>query len=143
MTSKVHRPVGEDRGQAQSGERYQRSRNGALKAWAHIAQALQGSDTPQDRALAENIKRFVRESAYIKEIAQRRQRETVHAAKQRQEPLQTSDVSKSRPRPTSSAEFPILASAPKRAVLSIPVTRVRGRTVRPHPVFERAKHVRQ
>jgi hypothetical protein len=84
---------------AQSGERYQRSRNGALEAWVHIAQALQGSEIPQDRALAENIKQFVRESAYFKEIAQRRKREAATVTKEHQIPAQPSRGSPCRPGP--------------------------------------------
>jgi hypothetical protein len=77
-----------DSRQAQSGERYQRSRNGALEAWVHIAQALQGSETPQDRALAEHIKQFVRDSAYLQEVARRRGREVATVRKERQVPDQ-------------------------------------------------------
>jgi hypothetical protein len=86
-------------GHAKSGERYQRSRNGALEAWAHIAQALQGSDTPQDRALAEHIKQFVRESAYLQEVARRRGREVATATQNRAPTAQPSKVHPSRPGP--------------------------------------------
>jgi hypothetical protein len=88
-----------DSGQAQSGERYQRSRNGALEAWAHIALALQGSEIPQDRALAEHIKQFVRESAYLQEVARRRGREMATATQERATTAQPSRVSPSRPGP--------------------------------------------
>jgi hypothetical protein len=86
-----------DSGQAKAGERYHRSRNGALEAWVHIAQALQGSEIPQDRALAEHIKQFMRESAYFKEIAQRRQRETAHVGKQRPGPVPAPALAKTSP----------------------------------------------
>jgi hypothetical protein len=85
-----------DSEQAKAGERYHRSRNGALEAWAHIAQALQSSDIPQDRALAEHILRFARESAYFKEIAQRRQREVATATQNRTPTAQSSRVAPSR-----------------------------------------------
>jgi hypothetical protein len=85
-----------DSGQAKAGERYQRSRNGALEAWAHIAQALQGSEIPQDRALAEHIMRFVRESAYLQEVRRRRGRETATVTKERTATAQPSRVSPSR-----------------------------------------------
>jgi hypothetical protein len=88
-----------DSGQAKAGERYQRSRNGALEAWAHIAQALLGSETPQDRALAENIKQFVRESAYLQEVGRRRGREVGTATQNRTPTTQPSKVSPSRPGP--------------------------------------------
>jgi hypothetical protein len=111
-----------DSGQAQSGEPYQRSRNGALEAWAHIAQALQGSEIPQDRALAEHIKQFVRESAYVKEIAQRRQREVATATHERTATAQPSRMSPSRP-------------GPERATEVFARQTVRGRTVRPRQTF--------
>jgi hypothetical protein len=85
--------------QAQLGERYQRSRNGALEAWAHIAQALQGSETPQDRALAEHIKQFVRESAYLQEVGRQRGREVATATQARTATAQPLRVSPSRPGP--------------------------------------------
>jgi hypothetical protein len=88
-----------DSGQAQAGERYQRSRNGALEAWAHIAQALQRSETPQDRALAEHIKQFVRASAYLPEVARRRGREAADGNRERTVAAQPSRVSPSRPGP--------------------------------------------
>ncbi len=58
-----------------SGEAYQRSRVGALQAWAHIVAALKTSDQPSDRELAERITRFVRESAFAKEHGRERERE--------------------------------------------------------------------
>jgi hypothetical protein len=88
-----------DSGQAKAGERYQRSRNGALEAWVHIAQALQSSDTPQDQALAENIKQFLRESAYLQEVGRRRAREVATVTKERTATAQPSRVSPSRTAP--------------------------------------------
>ena len=86
-------------GQAKSGDRYQRSRNGALEAWAHIAQTLKASATPQDQTLAQNITMFLRESAYLQEVARRRGREGAHVNREREATLQPSNVSKSRPAP--------------------------------------------
>ena len=86
-------------GQAKSGDRYQRSRNGALEAWAHIAQALQASEIPHDRALGQNITKFVRESAYLQEVAQRKRREAVNVNRDRQVSVQPSHLPKSRPSP--------------------------------------------
>ena len=86
-------------GRAKAGDRYQRNRNGALEAWAHIAQALKESGTPQDRTLAENITKFVRESAYLQEVARRQRREVAPVNKERQVPMQPSNLSKSRPAP--------------------------------------------
>jgi hypothetical protein len=85
--------------QAKSGDRYQRSRSGALEAWAHIAQALKTSGAPKDQALAENITRFVLESAYVKEVARRRQREVVQVGRERERLVQPSTASRSRPGP--------------------------------------------
>ena len=86
-------------GRAKSGDRHQRSRNGALEAWAHIAQALQASEIPHDRALGQNITKFVRESAYLQEVAQRKRREAVNVNRDRQVSVQPSHLPKSRPAP--------------------------------------------
>ena len=69
-----------------SGDRYMRSRAGALEAWAHIAQALGASGRPEDKALAADIARFVRTTPFATEHALRRQRElprTDHARRER------------------------------------------------------------
>ncbi|MCX2865534.1 conjugal transfer protein TraS [Paucibacter sp. PLA-PC-4] len=58
-----------------SGEAYQSSRMGALRAWAHIVAALKTSDQPGDRELAQRISSFVVESAFAKEYGQQRRRE--------------------------------------------------------------------
>jgi hypothetical protein len=55
-----------------SGEAYQRSRVGALEAWAHIVFALKDSDQAADRELAQRISRFIRESAFAKEHGRQR-----------------------------------------------------------------------
>ncbi len=86
-------------GQTKSGERYQRNRNGALEAWAHIAQALQASGAPQDRALAECIAKFVRESAYLQEVARRQRREAATVTRDRTVLMRQSPLLKSRPAP--------------------------------------------
>ncbi len=53
---------------------YRASRLGAMEAWAHIAQALDASDRPEDRRLAIAVTRFVRESPVFREWAMARQR---------------------------------------------------------------------
>jgi hypothetical protein len=58
-----------------TGAAYNTSRLGALEAWARMAQALDQSELPSDRHLAESIKRFVRESPYFAELARQRQRD--------------------------------------------------------------------
>ena len=58
-----------------SGDAYQRSRIGALDAWAHIVAALRASDQASDHELARRISSFVRESTYAKETARQRNRE--------------------------------------------------------------------
>ena len=55
-----------------SGDRYLQSRNGALRAWAHLMQALDESPLATDRALAQQIGEFVRDSDYYREVAGRR-----------------------------------------------------------------------
>ena len=60
---------------AKSGDRYMRSRVGALDAWAHIAHALGASNRPEDKALAADIARFVRTTPFATEHARKRQRE--------------------------------------------------------------------
>ena len=55
-----------------SGERYRASRAGAIEAWAHITRALRGSDQREDRRLAADIARFVRESPAVPERAAQR-----------------------------------------------------------------------
>ncbi|MGN6830704.1 relaxase/mobilization nuclease domain-containing protein [Paucibacter sp. M5-1] len=49
-----------------SGETYQSSRMGALRAWAHIVGALMASDQPSDRELAERITSFIRGSTFAR-----------------------------------------------------------------------------
>jgi hypothetical protein len=58
-----------------SGKAYQRSRVGALEAWAHIVAALRVSDQPGDRELAQRISSFIVESAFAKEHGRQMRRE--------------------------------------------------------------------
>jgi len=51
----------------QAGDAYTLSRARAVEAWLRIMQALALSGDPQDKALAQNIQRFVRESPFAKE----------------------------------------------------------------------------
>lgn len=64
-------------GQAKSGDRFQRNRNGAFEAWAHIAQTLKASESPKDQSLAQSIAMFLRDSAYLQEVARRQRREAL------------------------------------------------------------------
>jgi hypothetical protein len=82
--------------QVKSGEQYKRSRSQALVAWTFITQALQGSDAPEDKALAEQIAQFVRKTPYYKEVKQRQQREAVQSDKQRPAPMQSHEIAKTR-----------------------------------------------
>ena len=86
------------------GDRHKRSRNGALEAWAHIMQALLQSSDPQDQALAQNVARFVRESDYAREVAQRRQREGVTPKRERSAPVLQAILPKGRPGPDTDIE---------------------------------------
>ena len=58
-----------------SGDAYQRSRIGALDAWAHIVAALRASDQASDHELARRISSFTRESSYARETFRQRNRE--------------------------------------------------------------------
>lgn len=58
-----------------SGDAYQRSRIGALEAWAHIVTALRASDQASDHELAQRIGSFVRDSTFAKEHGRKRGRE--------------------------------------------------------------------
>ena len=70
---------------AKSGDRYMRSRAGALEAWAHIAQALGASGRTEDKALAADIARFVRATPFATERALKRQREMLKADQARRD----------------------------------------------------------
>ncbi len=84
---------------AKSGERYQRNRSGAFEAWMHIAEALHASGTPDDRALAVGIAKFLRDSAYLQNVKQRQPREVATLTRERTVTLQPSNASRSRPEP--------------------------------------------
>lgn len=58
-----------------SGELLQRSRVDAMLAWAHITQALEASELPEDRQLAQHIRRFVLDSSYVRSHLRTRQQE--------------------------------------------------------------------
>ena len=63
-----------DRNAGKAADPYRASRLGAMEAWAHIAQALDTSERPEDRRLAMEITRFVRESPVFRDWAMARQR---------------------------------------------------------------------
>ncbi len=84
------------RGWGVEAEAYQRSRIGALEAWAHIVAALRGSDQAEDRALAQRIGSFLLESGFGKEHGRHRYRQAPANRGHRQpEPL----LAKDSPRP--------------------------------------------
>ncbi len=60
---------------ARSGDAYRRNRTGALLAWARIVEALDASDQAGDRELAQHIRSFVRDSAFVKEYRRQKARE--------------------------------------------------------------------
>jgi hypothetical protein len=90
-----------------SGEPFQRNRNGALYAWASIAQALETSADAQDRALADSIRKFARESAYLRQVAQQQtavKREAATVSRERDIARQPTQTVKSRPAPEPEIE---------------------------------------
>jgi hypothetical protein len=77
--------------------RFQRSHMEAMQAWAQIMQALQGSEAPEDKALAQHVARFVSETPYYKALMQHRQREEALPHKQRTSAVPSREVPKTRP----------------------------------------------
>ncbi len=59
----------ESKPHVKSGQTYSASREEALRAWIHIADALMYSDRLDDQALARSIQRFARESPCFRQIA--------------------------------------------------------------------------
>ena len=58
---------------AKSAPRQSMSRSGAMEAWLHIVQALEGSDVASDRHLASQIRQFATASPYLREAVRLRQ----------------------------------------------------------------------
>jgi hypothetical protein len=84
-----------DSNTGKSGDRYRASRAGAMEAWTHIARTLGESERPEDRRLAGDIVRFVRESPAVLDWAAERQRDgriTVNVLPQRQAPDRGPDI---------------------------------------------------
>lgn len=81
---------------AKSGEHYQRSRLQALEAWMYITRALEASDAPEDKTLAQQVVRFVKEMPFYRETAQRRQRDAVRPDSQRTVSVHSPEVTTSR-----------------------------------------------
>ena len=71
-----------------SGQRYWDNRAGAVRAWAHIMKALATSESPEDRALAEQLWRFLSGTPFIRETYRLRQREATIADRPRPGPHQ-------------------------------------------------------
>ena len=67
---RLHKPHAESK----SGDKAKVNRTQAMLAWAHITQALAGSDQPEDRRLAEAIVRYVRQVPHFVELERMRQR---------------------------------------------------------------------
>lgn len=58
---------------SKSGDRYRVSRGGAMEAWMHIAKALGASEQSEDRRLAVEIARFVRDTPFLRDAGESRQ----------------------------------------------------------------------
>jgi type IV secretory pathway VirD2 relaxase len=93
VKAKAEGRLSEGEAPGKAGTRYQESRNGAAEAWAHIAQALSLSEEATDKALAKDIVKFLRESAYVREVAQRNGRDTTRGRNQGEMFRQPSTVS--------------------------------------------------
>jgi hypothetical protein len=63
-------------------QRHWDSRAEAMSGWAHITKALAASDSPDDRALAEHVARFLRGAPFVREALRQRRRETAKAPRQ-------------------------------------------------------------
>ncbi len=86
-----------DSNPGKSGDRYRASRAGAREAWAHIARSLGESDRPEDRRLANEVTRFVRESPVVRDWANARQhheRPPMDAPTRHQAPDRDPDISR-------------------------------------------------
>jgi len=62
----------DDRTSRSAGDRYRTSRGGAMEAWMHIAKALGASEQSEDRRLAVEIARFVRDTPFLRDEDQSR-----------------------------------------------------------------------
>jgi len=78
-----------------SGAAHFKSRNGAFEAWSHIMNALTHSDRPDDQALADDIRRFGRESPFLRDAIRRRERE--HQVRETAREPQRSTLQRTRP----------------------------------------------
>ena len=58
---------------SKSGDHYRTSRGGAMEAWMHIAKALGASEQSEDRRLAVEIARFVRDTPFLRDADESRQ----------------------------------------------------------------------
>jgi hypothetical protein len=82
-----------------TGERQYQSRADATVAWAHIIQALAGSDSPQDRQLAEHVARHLANSEFVKTNMPVAPRRAVQRDQQRQIPEPQRELSRTRQEP--------------------------------------------
>ena len=86
-----------DSNPGKSGDSYRASRAGALEAWAHIARSLGESDRPEDRRLANEVTRFVRESPVVRDwvnARQHRERPPMDAPRRHQVQDRDPDISR-------------------------------------------------
>jgi hypothetical protein len=80
---------------SKSGQPARSSRSEALQAWGRIAEALAASDSAEDRQLAAEVHKFVRQQPVVQQVLQRRQRELVRQP----EPPRQRDSAMTRDRP--------------------------------------------
>jgi hypothetical protein len=66
---------------AKSGEAYKESRRHAVVAWVRIGEALLRSDNADDRALAHDIARFLRDTPFVRELDREHPRDVVKLAR--------------------------------------------------------------
>jgi hypothetical protein len=87
---------------ASSGRSHQANRLGAIKAWINIGRALEASEHPDDRRLAADNVRFVRESPFRRERLRQGPRDASPLTRERAERLADPGFTASRPGPEMS-----------------------------------------
>jgi hypothetical protein len=85
---------------SKTGQAARSSRSEAIQAWGRIAEALATSDSAQDRQLAAEVHKFVRQQPVVQQVLQRRQRELVRQP----EPARHRDTAMARDRPSPEME---------------------------------------
>lgn len=87
----------ENPGQEQAPPPFTRSHSEAMQAWAHIMKALDASDEPKDKELAQRVARFVTETPYYKQLVQGRKRDPVRFDRPQTVPVRSREVAKPGP----------------------------------------------